>query len=97
MEENTQKQAPWINIKDRLPKPHETVLVCGLFASASSTAINYVPVCELNRRYTETEQKRMKRHSQVLFDEYGFPNHGNPKYEVRYWMPIPDFPKEDKE
>lgn len=96
MEENTQKQSPWVSVKDRLPKPHEKVLVCGLFASASSTVIKESLECELNQRFTKFEQKRMKRYSQVLFDEYGFPNHGNPKYEVRYWMPIPDFPK-DKE
>jgi hypothetical protein len=39
----------------------------------------------------------MARCARGLFDKYGFPNHGNPKYEVRYWMPIPDFPEGDKE
>lgn len=89
------KDSPWISIKDRLPEPHEKVLVCGLFMNVSSTAIEETLSCELNRRLTEAEQKRMARCARGLFDKCGFPNHGNPKYEVRYWMPIPDFPEED--
>lgn len=97
MEENTQKQSPWVSIKDRLPEPHETVLVYGLFTSACSTAIKEVPRCELNRRFTETEQKRMGRFAHRMFDKYGFLTHGYRIHEVLYWMPIPDFPKGDKE
>lgn len=88
------KESPWVSVKDRLPEPHETVLVCGLFTQVSSTAIEEVPGCELNRRLTQEEQKRMARYAHGMFDKYGFPNHGKQKYEVRYWMPIPDFPKE---
>lgn len=95
--EDEQKDSPWVSIKDRLPEVHEKVLVCGLFAPAWSTANKEVLSCELNRRLTKVEQKRMARSSHGMFDEYGFPNHGNPKYEVRYWMPIPDFPKEDND
>lgn len=96
------KDSPWISIKDRLPEPHEKVLVYGLFMNVSSTAIEETLSCELNRRLTEAEQKRMVRcarglFDKGLFDKCGFPNHGNPKYEVRYWMPIPDFPKEDND
>ena len=97
MEENTQKQSPWISIKEHLPEPHEKVLVCGLFVSASSTVIKESLEYELNQRFTEFEQKRMERYAHELFDKYGFRNWGNPKYEVRYWMPIPDLPKVDKE
>ncbi len=97
MEENTQKQSPWVSVKDALPEPHEKVLVCGLFASASSTVIKERLECELNQRFTEFEQKRMRRLVRSTFDKYGFLNHGNQKYEVLYWMQIPDFPKEDKE
>lgn len=76
-------------------------MVYGFFADASSTAIEEVPSCELNRRLTKAEQKIIERCSfglrgKKLFDKYGFPNHGNSKYEVRYWMPIPDFPEIDK-
>lgn len=95
--EDKQKDSPWVSIKDRLPEPHEKVLVYGLFTDTSSTAIKKVLSCELNRRLTKVEQKRMARCARGLFDKYGFPNHGNPKYEVRYWMPIPDFPKEDND
>ena len=99
---DTHPQSPWVSIKDRLPEPHETVLVYGLFADASSTAIVDSPTVELNQRFSNVEQKRMARIARGLcgkglFDKYGFPNHGNPKYEVRYWMPIPDFPKEDND
>lgn len=81
---------------------YEKVLVCGLFTPAWSTAIEGTLSCEQNRRLTEAEQKRMARCARGLcgkglFDKYGFPNHGNPNYEVRYWMPIPDFPKEDND
>ena len=89
-----QKDSPWVSIKDRLPEPHEKVLVYGLFADASSTAIEEVPGCELNSRFSPAEEKRIARDAHGLLDKYGFPNHGNPKYEVRYWMPIPDFPKD---
>lgn len=91
------KDSPWVSVKDRLPEPHETVLVYGLFTDVSSTAIEEALSCELNRRFTQAEQKRMRRIARRVFDKYGFPNHGNRIYEVRYWMPIPDFPKEDKE
>lgn len=99
---DVRKQSPWISIKERLPEVHEKVLVCGLFTPAWSTANKEVLSCELNRRLTKVEQKRMARCARGLcgkglFDKYGFPNHGNPKYEVRYWMPIPDFPKEDND
>ena len=87
-------QSPWKSIEDRLPEPHETVLVYGFFTLACSTAIEAVAGCELNRRFTEADQKRMGRSAHGMFDKYGFPNHGNPKYVVRYWMPIPDFPKD---
>lgn len=92
--EDKQKDSPWISIKDRLPEPHKTVLVYGFFTLACSTAIEEVTGCELNRRFTQADQKRMGRSAHKMFDKYGFPNHGNPKYEVRFWMPIPDFPKE---
>jgi len=92
--EDKQKDSPWISIKDRLPEFHEKVLVCGLFTPVWSTAIEETLSCELNRRLTEAEQKRMARCARGLFDKYGFPNHGNPNYEVLYWMPIPDFPKD---
>ena len=91
------KDSPWISIKDRLPEPHEAVLVYGLFTDVSSTAIEEALSCEMNRRFTEAEIKDMGRYARGMFDEYGFPNHGNLKYEVRCWMPIPDFPVGDKE
>lgn len=93
--EDKQKDSPWISVKDRLPKIHETVLVYGLSTGASSTAIEDTPGYELNRRFTEAEQKRMGRFAHGMFDEYGFLTHGNPKYEVLYWMPIPDVPEDD--
>ncbi len=91
---DVRKQSPWVSIKDRLPEPHETVLVYGFFTPACSTAIEAVTGCELNRRFTQTDQKRMGRSAHGMFDKYGFPNHGNLKYEVRYWMPIPAIPEE---
>ena len=84
----------WINIKDRLPEPHKKVLVYGYFTLACSTAIEVVAGCELNRRFTQLDQKRMGRSAHGMFDKYGFPNHGNPKYEGRYWIPIPGFQEE---
>jgi hypothetical protein len=95
--EDKQKDSPWVSIKDRLPEPHEKVLVYGLFTDTSSTAIVDSPTVELNQRFSNVEQKRMRRLARMMFDKYGFPNHENPKYEVRYWMPIPDFPKEDND
>lgn len=94
---DVRKQSPWISVEDRLPEPHEKVLVYGLFTNVSSTAIEETLSCELNRRFTEAEIKDMGRCAYGMFNKYGFPNHGNLKYEVRYWMPIPDFPVEDKE
>lgn len=95
MEENTQKKSPWVSIKEVLPPLHEKVLVCGNFNRADSTTIVDSPTVELNQRFSNVEQKRMGRYTQGLFDKYGFLNHGSPKYEVLYWMPIPDLPKED--
>lgn len=93
MKENAQKQSPWVSIKDSLPPLHEKVLVYGNFNRADSTAIVDTPTVELNQRFSNVEQKRMRRLARRMFDEYGFPNHGNQKYEVLYWMPIPDFPE----
>ena len=92
-----QKDSPWVSIKDRLPEPHEKVLVYGVFTDVSSTAIEETLSCELNRRFTQVEIRDMGRYAHGMFDKYGFPNHGYLKYEVRYWMPIPDFPKEDND
>ena len=92
---DVRKQSPWISVEECLPEFHEKVLVCGYFASAWSTAIVDSPSVELNQRFSSVERKRMRRLARSAFDKYGFPNHGNLKYEVRYWMPIPDFPKED--
>ena len=92
--EEKQKDSPWVSVKDALPPLHEKVLVCGYFAPAWSTAIVDSPTVELNQRFSNVEQKRLRRLARSTFDKYGFLNHGNPKYEVLYWMPIPDFPKE---
>ena len=91
------KGCPWVSLKDSLPPLHEKVLVYGNFNRADSTAIVDAPTVELNQRFSNVEQKRMRRLARRVFDKYGFLNHGNLKYEVRYWMPIPDCPKEDKE
>lgn len=93
--EEKQKDSPWVSVKDALPPLHEKVLVYGNFNRADSTAIVDSPTVELNQRFSNVEQKRLYKLAHGLFDKYGFPNHGNQKYEVRYWMPIPDFPEED--
>ena len=95
MEENTQKKSPWVSIKEALPPLHEKVLVYGNFNRADSTTIVGSATVELNQRFSNVEQKRMGRYTQELIDKYGFLNHGNPKYEVLYWMQIPNLPKED--
>lgn len=88
-------QSPWVSVKDALPPLHEKVLVYGNFNRADSTAIVDSPSVELNQRFFNVEQKRMRRLARRVFDKYGFPNHGNAKYEVLYWMPIPAIPKGD--
>lgn len=92
--EDKQKDSPWVSVKDRLPEPHETVLVYCFFTQVSSTAIKEVLGFELNRRFTDAEIKGMGRYVHGMFDEYGFPNHGKVKYEILYWMPIPDLPED---
>lgn len=91
---NAHPQSPWVSVKDALPPLHEKVLVYGNFNRADSTAIIDSPSVELNQRFSNVEQKRMRRLARRVFDKYGFPNHGNAKYEVLYWMPIPAIPEE---
>lgn len=83
------KNSPWISIKDALPPTDEKVLICVRKVWPSNAVINPKDYSvELSQRI-----KYVPKAAKRFVDKYGFPNHGCKKFEVRYWMPIPDFPK----
>ena len=85
------KDAPWISVEDALPPTDEKILSCVRKVWPSNAVINPKGYSvELSQRI-EHVPKAAKR----FVDKHGFPNHGYKEFEVLYWMPIPDFPKED--